>query len=139
MAKNEQQAPLEETRPLQPMETAAKKPEYEDNDPVTVIWRSWGTTGLPRDKVTYFDKQTFTGGVGRRVPYHVAKKWLQQGHGVHILPVDAQEIDFIKATGHAPMQDRELEAMLHTVPLDKLAAMLGPENLDKIASMHKRN
>lgn len=140
MAKNEQQTPLEETGPYieQPKETAAKKPEYEDNDTVTVIWKSWGTTGLPRDKVTYFDKQTFTGGVGRRVPYHVARKWQQQGHGVHILPVDAQEIDFIKATGHAPMQDRELEVMLRSVPIDKIAAMLGPENLDKITAMHKK-
>lgn len=136
MARNDQQAPQEEVR--QPGETASKKPQFEDDDPVTVIWKSWGTSGMPRGKVTYFDKHTFESGVGRRIPYKNAKKWQQQGHGIHILPVDAKEIDFIRATGHAPMQDRELEAMLRTVPLDKLAAMLGPENLDKITNMHKR-
>lgn len=143
MAKNEQQAPLDETRTLveQPRETATKKPEYEDNDPVTVIWKSWGTAGMPRNRVTYFDKQTFEGGVGRRIPYHIAKKWLQQGHGIHILPVlpkEKEELEFMKATGHAPIQDADLESLLRATPIDKIAAMLGPENLDKITAMHKK-
>jgi hypothetical protein len=142
MAKNDQPAPLDEIKhATQSEETAAKKPtkpEYDDNDSVTVIWKSWGSSGMPRDKVSYFDRHQFVGGVGRRIPYRDAKKWKQQGHGIHILPVDAQELDFIKATGHAPMQDSELEAMLRSTPLDKLAALLGPENLDKIAAFHKK-
>lgn len=145
MAKNDPQAAPEQQNEgctpspsdEQRVKTAAKKPAFSDDDPVTVIWKSWGTTGMPRGKVTYFDRHQFTGGVGRRIPYKDAKKWQQQGHGIHILPIDAQEIDFIKATGHAPMQDAELEAMLRSVPMDKLAAMLGPENLDKITAMHR--
>lgn len=141
MAKNDSQAPLEEAKTApQAEETASKKPEptYEDTDPVTVIWKSWGTIRMPQDKKTYFDRHEFVGGVGRRIPYKDAKKWQQQGHGIHILPVDAQEIDFIRATGHAPVQDGELEALLRATPVDKLAALLGPENLDKIAAMHKK-
>lgn len=120
--------------------TAAAKPEkpFEDDDTVTVIWRSWGTSGMPRNKVSYFDRYQFTGGVGRLIPYKVAKKWQQQGHGLHILPANAEEIDFIKATGHAPMADEDLETLLRSVPLSKLAAMLGPENLDKIATMKQK-
>lgn len=142
-ATQEQQALThEEHKPAeQPMKTADHQPskqiEYKDNDPCTVIWRSWGTSGMPKGKVTYFDRYQFEGGVGRRVLYKDAKKWQQLGHGIYILPADAQEIDFIRATGHAPFSDDALEAMLRSVPLDKLAAMLGPDNLDKIANMKK--
>lgn len=129
----EQEKPLE-----QPVKTASHTPAYDDNDPVTVIWKSWGTSGIPKDKVSYFDRHQFVGGVGRRIPYRDAKKWQQQGHGIHILPANAEEIDFIRATGHAPFEDNALEAMLRSVTPEKLAAMLGPENLDKIAAAMKK-
>lgn len=141
-AQEQQVLTHEEHKPAeQPMKTADHQPskqiEDDDDTPKTVIWKSWGTSGMPKDKVTYFDRFEFKGGVGRRIPYKVAKKWQQLGHGIYILPADAQEIDFIRATGHAPFSDDALEAMLRSVPLDKLAAMLGPENLDKIANMKK--
>lgn len=147
MPQKETQTPLEEVNVVnvtitETPEKTASQPRtvapFADDDPVTVIWKSWATTGMPRNKQTYFDRHAFVGGIGRRIPYKDAKKWKEQGHGIHILPVDAEELDFIRATGHAPMQDGELEAMLRSTPLDKLAAMLGPENLDKIAALLKK-
>lgn len=124
---------------VQPEKTAIpmKPREFEDSDVVTVIWKSWGTHGMPSSKVTYFDRHQFVGGVGRRIPYKDAKKWKQQGHGVHILPVDATETDFIKITGHTPMSESTLETMLKATAPEKIAALLTKEQLEKIAAMQR--
>lgn len=121
-------------------EVGDRKPEplpYEDDTPVTVIWKSWGTSGLPAGKTTYFDRQTFVGGVSRRVPYRIAKKWQEQGHGILIFDVNATEADFIRATGHKPLEDEKFAMLLRATPPDKLAALLGSDTLDKIMALHR--
>lgn len=140
MARNEPQTSLEEAKAETPVKTASNKAsEYDDNDPVTVIWKSWGTSGMPVNKVTYFDRHMFKGGVGRRIPYRDVKKWQKQGHGIHVLSVDATESDFIRVTGHKPIEDDKLAALLLATPPDKIAALLGPDALDKIAAFHRNN
>ncbi|SRR5713101_8454341 len=116
----------------------SKKAEYEDNDPVTVIWKSWGTNGMPHNRTTYFDRYTFVGGVGRRVLYKDVKKWLQQGHGLLVFDANATEEDFIRATGHKPLDDDKFATLLRATPPDKIAALLGPDALDKIAAFHRK-
>jgi hypothetical protein len=136
MSKTEQQTAQEEAMISRKQEKTAE--HYEDNDPVTVIWKSWGTNGMPSNKVTYFDRQMFEGGVGRRIPYGIAQKWQKQGHGVLIFDVDATEADFIRATGHKPLDDDKLTMLLKATPLDKIAALLGPDAVEKITAMQNK-
>jgi hypothetical protein len=134
----ETQTAKDTTEYSEPEKTAKPAAEFGENEPVTVIWKSWGTENVPRDKVTYFDRQQFVGGVGRRIPYKDALRWKQQGHGVYILPVDADEIAFMRATGHAPVKEGELEALLRSIAPDKLAAILGPDGIDKITALQRK-
>ena len=136
MAKNDVATP-EPAKVAEKPEPESKQPEYAENDPVTVIWKEWTLAEMTRGKVTYFDRHQFVGGVGRRVPYKDAKNWQKQGHGIHIFGIKATEDDFIRATGHKPLDDEKLAQLLRTTEPGKLAALLGRESLDKLAALQQ--
>ena len=108
---------------------------FEDDDPVTVL-HGWGRV-RPGEK-HYIDKVLFQNGIARNVPYRVAKHWLKgtRPDGKNelicgkvtlqaVLPNDATEADFAKATGITPMPAENFAAMLAGVDLDELVRAMG--------------
>jgi anaerobic selenocysteine-containing dehydrogenase len=114
---------------------------YRDEDHVTVL-HGWGR--VEHYDKHYVDKVLFTGGVARDVPYGVAKHWVantrpdgkhEQVYGkvnVHILPANAIEADFVKATGIQPVPMNDFAAMLDGVDLDALVTQMGIEKVKKL-------
>ncbi len=113
--------------------------EFKETDLVTVL-HGWGRLH-PKEK-HYVDKVLFEGGVARNVPWPVARHWLHgtrpqpnpqrtyEQHGrviVQVLPNDADEGDFIRATGIQPMAPERLAAMISAADLDAVFEALGAE------------
>src|SRR5438046_2441631 len=111
------------------MHTTAKdleKLEFQDDDRVTVL-HGWGK--VERNDRHFIDKALFVGGVARDVLYGIAKHWvtttrpdgkIDQVYGavrVHILPADATEADFVKATGIQPVPVQDFANMIAGVDL----------------------
>jgi len=122
------------------LERPAKR-EFQDDDRVTVL-HGWGRVH-PGEK-HFIDKVLFKDGVANDVPYAVAKHWQNntrpdgkhdQVYGkvhVQILPKDASESDFIKATGGKRMPIEQFAAQLAGVDLDALVAQMGVEKIKAI-------
>lgn len=106
---------------------------YSNDDVVTVL-HGWGKVSVK--DVHWIDTVRFEGGVARNVPFELARKWRKipgMSKGIHILPSDATESEFMKKTGIQPMAPSKFAAMLGAYDLDKLAAELGPERVQEIA------
>ena len=115
-------------------QTSAWQPE--DDDLVTVIHRNWGAIDplsrqplIPTNRETYFDRITFVGGVGRNVPYELAKKWVKLGlvPKAYIFPNNAQQEDFERATGRTPMAPTTLADTVAGLSAPQALALLGEE------------
>ena len=99
------------------------KPLYEDDDLVAVMHGPY--TGSNRDRHS-IDGYDFLGGVCRRVPYGVARKWEKGGKvKVIILPADATEADFLKHSGVSRIPVTKLVAQLLAADVDAVFAELG--------------
>ena len=122
--------------------------EYQDDVPVTVL-HGWGRVDN-RDR-HFIDKTLFEGGVARDVPCGIAKHWvkntrpdgnIEQLYGrvkVHILPADATEADFVKATGIQPVPVQDFANMIAGVDLDALVTQMGAEKVNElIGDLRKR-
>ena len=110
--------------------SAAKAAEWEDEDLCTVIRRNWGDVQkCPPLKEDYMDRITFTGGVARNVPYRLVRQWVKYGviAKEHVFANNAQEKDFIKATGRDPMQPLNLATAVSRMKPEQIAAILGDE------------
>ncbi len=83
----------------------------------------------------WLDDVTFLGGVARNVPYPKAAAWkkLPIGRSIHILPRDADETAFARASGIQPMAPAKLAAMIEASDLDAIFAALGPERAARLA------
>ena len=115
-----------------------EKPQWEDDDPVTVL-HGWGRV-RPGEK-HFVDKVLFEDGVARNVPYRIARHWqkgtradgkAEQIYGkvtVHVLANTADEAAFCKATGITPMPSEKFAAMLAGVDLDEVVKHLGVEKV----------
>lgn len=109
------------------------KPQFDSESIVTVL-HGWARVG-PKE-VHWIDNTKFEAGVARHVPYDTAKAWKKlprMGQAIIILPDDANEGDFARATGIQPMSTPKFAAMLSAIDLDKLAGELGPERTQEIA------
>lgn len=106
--------------------------EPADDDRVTVLY-GYGKVG-PRVR-HWLDDVAFVGGVARHVPYPKARAWkkLVIGKAIHILPDDADEVSFAKASGIQPMAPAKLAAMIEASDIDAIFAALGPERAGKFA------
>lgn len=130
------------------LSTAANKPfnieKLLDSDIVTVLF---GYGRVRPFQKSYIDNTTFTGGVAR-VPWGVAKYWV---HGtrhdnmpvvgrvkVTILPEEATEADYIKATGIRPMPAPELAAHLIASDPDAVLDSLGDQAGEFLAMLQSR-
>ena len=101
---------------------------------VTVIRKNWGTKGVPEGKPDYMDTTPFIGGVAREVPVEAAQGWLDKRRlGVYVLPSDAEESDFIRATGVTPMEPEAFAAMVKAFSYEDLAALLGEKKTLEMA------
>lgn len=132
----EHSAPRDEER----SESHKKAQGFEDTDLVTVL-HGWGRVAA-NDR-HYIDRVLFLGGVAANVPYDLAKHWLAGTRPdgkptlgkvvVHIVPNDATEADYIKASGIQPMAAERLAAMLSGCDLDAIFAALGSEKALQIS------
>lgn len=104
----------------------------------TVIRRNWGQPSIPRDKRDYLDEVAFQGGVAKNVPTKLARTWERLGLGVHVLPANATEAEFIKATGVQPMPAEQFAAMLRGYDLAQISQVLGEEGTLKLAGELRR-
>lgn len=107
--------------------------ESEEEQTVTVL-HGYGRVA-PTEK-HYVDRTLFVGGVARHVPASIAKAWKAApiiGKAIHVLPDDAVEADFARASGIQPMATPKFAAMLNAIDLDKLADELGPVRTREIA------
>jgi hypothetical protein len=139
--KNEQDKHTVDSTPVVEVKVDLKKEdhqpkEFEDDDPVTVVVKNWGASGVVPGHTSYIDRVAFVGGVARNVPYHVAKKWQKSRIGIHVLPNNATESDFIRITGRRPMSDHDLSTQLKALDPDKVAALLTEDQISKIAAFH---
>jgi hypothetical protein len=119
-----------------------KPKEFEDYEKVTVLY-GWNKV-LPESK-QFVDKVLFKGGVARNVPYSTVKHW-QRGTRADgkndqicgkisiqaVLPSDATEADFARATGIKPMPVEQFMSQLAGVDLEALATQLGAERLKEL-------
>lgn len=104
-----------------------------DADIVTVLF---GYGRVKPFQKSYIDNTTFQGGVAR-VPWGVAKYWVRGARPdntpvvgrvkVIILPEDATEADYIKASGIRPMPAPELAAHLIASDPDAILNSLGDQ------------
>jgi hypothetical protein len=107
-------------------------PDYTESDRVTVLY-GYGKVG-PNAR-HWLDDVAFVGGVARNVPYPKAAAWkkLPIGRAVHILPQDADDTAFARASGIQPMAPAKLAAMIEASDLDAIFAALGPERAMRLA------
>lgn len=155
MAKQNDQAPIASENDAKEQQSGGvavlEKPKvlFEDDDPVTVL-HGWGRV-RPGEK-HYIDKVLFEDGIARNVPYRIVKYWQkgtrpdgksEQVYGKvqlqAVLPNDATEADFCKATGITPMPAQKFAAMLAGVDLDEVVKHLGVEKVKAlIAGLEQR-
>ena len=103
-------------------------PALPDGGELTVLRANWGTSQIPEGKRDFLDRTEFVGGVARHVPRETAEKWAKVGRlGLHFLPDDADQTDFIRVTGRAPMEASEFAAMLRAYTPEQILEMLGEE------------
>ena len=107
----------------------------EDNVEACTVLYGYGVDAP--DKRNHVDNYTFIGGVCRNVPRTVARAWKtgkrwQDGKPAisriylqAILPNDATEVDFAKATGVQPMDPARLAAMIGATDAAALVKALG--------------
>lgn len=122
----------------------AKAFKPKDHDLVTVLS---GYGRVPAEQVFYIDDYAFKGGVGRGIPYYVAKAWEEgrrsdgnekkkPGSRVKlqaILPEDATVADFVKVTGIQTLPPEEIAAHIGAANVDDLFAALGRGNSIELA------
>jgi len=115
--------------------------EAEVDMPVCVLHRNWrsvdpltGELYIPADRLSWFDKIAFTGGIGYNVPYETAKKWLQAGliDRNMIFPNDATEADFEARTGRYAIS-RNFGTSATDFEPEKVAALLGAKSAEQFA------
>lgn len=121
----------------QPPRPAPGTSGYEDSDRVTVL-HAWGKVREGEVKSMTSPSKAlyrFKGGVARNVLYADAKYWrdLFGKDSIKILPNDADEADFARATGIQPMNLGKLAAMNEAVDLDALLEAWGPERALRFA------
>jgi hypothetical protein len=114
---------------------------FQDDDRVTVL-HGWGKVH-PEAK-NRIDKTLFIGGVARDVRYETAKHWINRTRPdgkndqvvgavhVHVLPEDATEPDFIKATGIQPVAMDQFIMQLAGADLDALINEIGIEKARRL-------
>jgi hypothetical protein len=127
-------------------------PTYAETDLVVVLhgygrlpaeavhYASAGGTG-PTDKGPAERQKIYQGrgGVYRNVRYTHARAWQQMWvdekgrSGVIILPPDADEVAFARASGVQPLEPTRLAAMLAASDPAALAAALGPARIAELA------
>ncbi len=152
MTKKEDQAPISSEEPKNNEATqssaataVAEKPkehQWQDDDEVTVLY-GWGKVH-PNSR-SFIDKTLFEGGVARNVPYEVVKHWIkgtrpdgkrEQVYGKvkiqAVLPADAKEADFAKATGITPTPIDQFAMQLAGTDLDALVAQLGVKKVKEL-------
>lgn len=127
---------------------SANKPfnidDLTDADIVTVLF---GYGRVKSFQKSYIDNTTFTGGVAR-VPWGVAKFWVKGTRPdgmpvvgrvkVTVLPEEATEADYIKATGIRPMPAPELAAHLIASDPDTILDSLGEQAGEFLAMLQTR-
>lgn len=132
------------------MEATEQASKTKTNELVTVLF---GYGKVPVGKVTYVDRVKFTDGVARNVPLEVAENWKNGTHSetkqpyategskqsygrldVIILPQDATEADFAKATGIKPMVASKFAALLKAYPVTEIVEALGEERSLQLAN-----
>lgn len=116
-----------------------KPKQFEDHDKVIVLY---GWNKVPAGYRQYVDKTLFKDGIARDVPYSTVKHW-QRGTrpdgkqdmtygkiGIQaVLPNDATETDFCKATGVTPMPAEKFAAQLAGTDLEALVTLMGVEKV----------
>lgn len=116
-------------------------PQFEDSDDVIVLY-GYGRVA-PTD-VEYVDGYRFVGGVARDVPYVVARCW--QKHNKPdgslapgrvkiqaILPANATEADFVRATGITPLPMAQMAALLNAADPEAIIAAMGAPQAKALA------
>jgi|SRR5579859_618547 len=116
--------------------TTKETQAFSDEDVVTVL-HGWGV--VRHNDRHYIDNILFEGGVARNVPYTIAKHWKAGTRPdgkpaigrvkVHLLPNDANEVEFARATGIQPMKTNELAAMILATDKQELLKSLGPQRM----------
>lgn len=121
----------------------ASAPVFKDSDEVTVLF---GYGKYAPTHQHFIDNYTFTGGIGRNIPYSVAKHWhagtRPDGKPVTsrvkiqaILPNHATEADMIRATGiQKSISDAHLSALVSGLDASQLAKMLTPDQAKALAA-----
>ncbi len=140
MSDKKSSAPQENEQEQSGSVAIAEKPkEFQDHEKVTVLY---GWNRVPAGYKQFVDKTLFKDGIARNVPYSTVKHW-QQGTrpdgklemtygtiGIQaVLPNDATEADFIKATGITPMPVDKFASQLAGVDLDALVTQMGVEKV----------
>lgn len=124
-----------------------KQPEIPEDGLCIVLY------GYGRVAPTYrcfVDEYQFVGGVGRNIPYQVAKHWkkgtradgkppLSRVKIQAILPEDATEADFAKATGVSPMAPEKLAAMIGVTDAALLVKAMGRKRAIELAEELLKN
>jgi hypothetical protein len=114
-----------------------KKWEPQDHEKVTVLY---GWNKVPSGYKQFVDKTLFKDGIARNVPYTTVKHWkqgtrpdgrLEMSYGSigiqAVLPNDATEADFIKATGITPMPVEQFASQLAGMDINALLTHMGVE------------
>lgn len=145
----------DETPPSTPAAPAVEVfPRYDpntrsDDDDMCVVLYGYGI--VKTDHRQYVDDYLFVGGVGRNIPRTVADAWkrgkrwqdkkpaLSRVYIQAILPNDANEVDFAKATGVTPMKPAELAAMIGATDAKTLVAALGRKQAVALAEQLMSN
>lgn len=107
------------------------------------VLHGYGNVG-PTDTY-YIDDYKFVGGVGRNIPRNIAEAWADgrrwqdnkpaasRVYIQAILPNDANEVDFAKATGVNPMPPSQLAAMIGATNAADLVKALGRKQAAELA------
>lgn len=129
-------------KPAEKTEEAAT-PAFKDSDEVTVLF---GYGKYAPTAQHFIDNYAFVGGIGRNIPYSVAKHWQagtrEDGKPVTsrvriqaILSNHATEADYIRATGiQKSISDAHLSALVSGLDANALAKMLTPDQAKALAA-----
>lgn len=101
--------------------------ETEDENSTVTVLHGYGRVS-PNEK-HWIDNTLFVGGVARSVPRAIAESWKKVsvlGKAIRILPEDASEAEFARASGIQPMATPKFAAMLRAIDIEKVGAELDP-------------
>lgn len=119
------------------------------NDDMCTVLYGYGIDAPTQ--VKYVDDYTFVGGICRNVPRNVAKAWakgvrwqdekpaISRIYPQAILPNDATEVDFAKATGVTLMPPAQLAAMISATDAQALVAAMGRQQAVSFAEQILEN